>query len=406
MADSIINKDELNVARNLATEFRDILETKRKMDNTALSELNIQKQAIEALKDSDEELFNRSMEVLDIKKKILDTIKSHKKVNQADLETDKSRYVIASNVLKKLVKQREEELANQDKIKKGWEDIDSKFGGISKKVKDILQMGRLSPALLLSTVASTILLYTFKKIWDVFDQIDSAAADFRKSMGIMRQDSATVESNVRNLAVSLMGIGVTAKNLYESIRAIADELGSSQSYTTDMVKDMALLSAQFGISAQTSAKFLKTMAMVSGSTASTQRDMLLIAQSMSAAAGVPLDSIMADVAESSQESYQFLSRSPLELIKSAIQAKLLGTSLSASAKSSASLLNFTESVKSEMEASVLLGKSMNLQKARELAYHRDITGLNREIVKLAKEANFEQLDPFQQDAVARALGKS
>ena len=50
-----------------------------------------------------------------------------------------------------------------------------------------------------------------------------------------------------------------------------------------------------------------------------------------------------------------------------------------------------------MEASVLLGKSMNLQKARELAYHRDITGLNKEIVKLAKDANFEQLDPFQQD---------
>jgi hypothetical protein len=59
-----------------------------------------------------------------------------------------------------------------------------------------------------------------------------------------------------------------------------------------------------------------------------------------------------------------------------------------------------------MEASVLLGKSMNLQKARELAYHRNIVGLNAEIVRLAKDANFEQLDPFQQDAVAKALGKS
>jgi hypothetical protein len=138
----------------------------------------------------------------------------------------------------------------------------------------------------------------------------------------------------------------------------------------------------------------------------TQKDMMLIAQAMSSAARVPLDAIMNDVAESSRESYQFLSKNPLELIKSAINAKELGTNLSSSAKSSASLLNFTESVKSEMEASVLLGKSMNVQKARELAYHRDIRGLNAEIVKLATEANFEQLDSFQQDAVARALGKS
>lgn len=406
MADSIVNKEELNIARNLATEFLNILDTKRKMAAASLAELNIQKQAIQALEHSDAELFKRSMEVLDIKQKILDTIKSHKKVNQADLETDKSRYVIASNILKQLVKQREEELANQEKIKKGWEDIDSKFGGIVKKGREIKSTLNLSPALFLAGTASSILLYTFKKIWDVFDQLDSAAADFRKSMGIMRIDSIALEANVRDMAVNMMALGVTAKNLYDSIRAIADELGSSQSYTADMVKDMSLLTAQFGISAQTSAKFLKTMAMVSGSTASVQRDMLLVAQRMSAAAGVPLDAIMADIAESSQESYQFLSRSPLSLVKSAIQAKLLGTSLSASAKSSASLLNFTESVKNEMEASVLLGKSMNLQKARELAYHRDITGLNREIVKLAKEANFEQLDPFQQDAVAKALGKS
>src|SRR3954467_4829203 len=98
MADSIVNKEELNVARNLATEFLNILDTKRKMAAASLAELNIQKQAIQALENSDAELFKKSMDVLNIKQKILETIKSHKKVNQADLENDKSRYVIASNI--------------------------------------------------------------------------------------------------------------------------------------------------------------------------------------------------------------------------------------------------------------------------------------------------------------------
>ena len=59
-----------------------------------------------------------------------------------------------------------------------------------------------------------------------------------------------------------------------------------------------------------------------------------------------------------------------------------------------------------MEASVLLGEAVNLQHARELSYRRDLAGLNKEILKILKESNFEQLDPFQQEALASALGKS
>lgn len=297
------------------------------------------------------------------------------------------------------------DLANQEKIKKGWEELDAKLGGFVAKGKKMKEAFNLSPQLFITGIAVNILLYTFKKIWGVFDQLDSAAADFRKSMGIVRSQSEDIEKIARSIAIQYMGIGVSAKDVYESFKAIAETAGSMSSYTEDMVKDMSLFSAQFGITAQTSAKFLKTMATVSKSTMSIQKDMLMVAQRMAAAAGVPLDDVLQDVAAAAEKGYQFLSRDPLVLLKSAVQAKLLGTSLQSSTTSAASLLNFTESVKNEMEASVLLGKSMNLQKARELAYHRDIQGLNEEIVKLAKEANFEQLDPFQQDAVAKALGK-
>jgi len=203
-----------------------------------------------------------------------------------------------------------------------------------------------------------------------------------------------------------MRLGVEAKDVYGSIKDIADALGSTQYATKGVVENMSLFSAQLGISTKTSAQFLKTMALVGNSTMDAQKDMMYFAQHMSAAAGVPLDAVMEDVAQASQTSYQFLSRSPIELVKAAVEAKRMGTSLQSAATSSSSLLNFTESVKNEMEASVLLGKGINLQKARELAYHRDIRGLNNEILKIAQQTNFENLDPFQQDAVAKALGKS
>ncbi len=60
-----------------------------------------------------------------------------------------------------------------------------------------------------------------------------------------------------------------------------------------------------------------------------------------------------------------------------------------------------------MEASVLLGHSINLQKARELAYNRDLEGSTKEILRLAKQSNFAHgMDTFQMEAFAKATGRS
>ena len=66
----------------------------------------------------------------------------------------------------------------------------------------------------------------------------------------------------------------------------------------------------------------------------------------------------------------------------------MGTSMTEAARSSSHLLNFSTSISDEMEASVLLGKSLNLQHARELAYKGDILGLNKEILNIAKQSRF------------------
>lgn len=402
MADPIITKEELELTRNLSLEYLNILDIKRKMVAAAQAELNIEKASIESLKNKDEELYNASKSVLGIKEAILRVMRSHGTVS----EGLKAAYVTQSNILKQIQKTREQDLENQEKMKKGWEDLDGKFGGLIVKGKKMKDVFNLSPGLFFAGIAAAVLLYTFKQIYNVFDQLDSAAADFRKSMGMIRPQSAGIEKEARGIAIQLMAIGVTAKDVYESFKSIADEAGSTFAQTEGLVKDMAVFSAQFGITAKASGQFLKSMAMIGKTTMDASKDMLMVAQGMASAAGVPLDEIMQDVASAAKESYQYISKNPLELIKAAVNAKELGTSLQSAVKSSASLLNFTDSVKKEMEASVLLGEGLNLQKARELAYHRDIKGLNNEILKLAKETNFEQLDPFQQNAVADAFGKS
>jgi hypothetical protein len=91
----------------------------------------------------------------------------------------------------------------------------------------------------------------------------------------------------------------------------------------------------------------------------------------------------------------------------AIQAAKLGVDLGTAEKISDGLLDYQSSVAKEMEASVILGKNLNLQKARELAYAGDSAGAMKEALKSAGTlAELEAMGPFEKQALADAIGVS
>ena len=246
----------------------------------------------------------------------------------------------------------------------------------------------------------------WKKTFELFKSIDDAAAEFRMQMGLTRSESEGVYKTIQELTINLTQVGVTAKIASAAAFELSKALYSSNSVSYELAENVSLMKAQLGVAEGTSAEFVKTLGMMSQTTAAAQVNMSYYAANMSKAAGVPLGEVMQDVNTAVKNSYQFITKSGVALIKAAIEARRMGTSLESATQSGRSLLNFTQNVKDEMEASVLVGKSINLQKARELAYHRDIRGLNKEILNIMKETDFENLDPFQQEAVAKALGKS
>ena len=277
--------------------------------------------------------------------------------------------------------------------------------GLGKAVKymeEFNELVRENPwAAVLSIVSG--LLHVFKNI---FVELDSAAADFRINMGFIRSDTSELEKNVRAAHFELYQTGVTAKELYGAFQAIGQSIGTSQATTNQMAKDMALMAVQLGVSEATSAEFAKTMGMMGKSTMDAQKDISLFTSRLSAAAGTNLNDVMGDVAAKSETTYRFFVRNPLALAKAAVEARKMGTSLNDAARSANDLIQFTTSVENEMKASVLLGESINLQRVRELAYRKDLAGVNREILAIAQKTRFEELDPFQQESVAKALGKS
>jgi hypothetical protein len=95
------------------------------------------------------------------------------------------------------------------------------------------------------------------------------------------------------------------------------------------------------------------------------------------------------------------------MAKAVTLAGELGGELSDVQTISKSILNFESSIAAELEAELLTGKELNLERARYAALTGDIVGLEREIAdQLGSFTEFSKMNVIQQDAMAAAFGLS
>ena len=97
--------------------------------------------------------------------------------------------------------------------------------------------------------------------------------------------------------------------------------------------------------------------------------------------GVQINSkkVLADIGKISKATTLSLGGSAAELSKALTTSQALGISMSQMESIADGLLNFEQSISNEMEAEMLTGKSLNLEKARSLALNNDIAGAAAEI---------------------------
>ena len=100
-------------------------------------------------------------------------------------------------------------------------------------------------------------------------------------------------------------------------------------------------------------------------------------------------------------------RLPGGIAKAVAVAKSLGAEFKTIADAAGTLLDFESSIQKELEAELLIGRDLNLEKARLLALNGDIEGVGRELIAQAGGLNeLQSMNVIQQQALAGALGLS
>lgn len=353
---------------------------------------NLQREMNELLSEHSDDLFREIEIYKNINRSLIDSVKHYRNLGKQitnNKELQKSALIeltaaAATDEQKRFAKQRLDSLKQEE--------------------KDLLKQKSLYERIFRSGIYPFVIL--LNRAFAVFKQLDLAGESFRKKMGMVRENSAIFETDIKRLSMELANVGVKSEDLVNAYAALGDEFGSINVLTTEMVKNTAVMKSQLGVSENITAGFLKNMGVIAQSSSDSQQNMMYLAAYMSQAAGVPLSGVMKDISSKTQTTLVMMSRIPSQVIKATVELRRMGTTLDKAAKSSHEILQFKESVNAEMEASVLLGRSINFQTARELAYRRDLLGSTQEILRIAKQVDFTNLDPFQQEAFARATGKT
>jgi uncharacterized protein YoxC len=405
-------------SRNIEVEINKLLKDRdRILEKSEKFRTDIEKKLLDIYDKNVEEKkhqLNLTLEILNLEKKVVVSADSQKQTIEEVLALKIQELKIAReeyNVFEQeLALQLEIQKNRQDQLEKEkhiLETINSKIGGLGKLIRTYKSLQeKISGISKLSGVFGHIIAAIgamFIVTFDKWKEIDESLAKFRIKFGLLRSDSVRIRNEILRISAEFTHVGVTVDGVAESLEALADEFGGILKISSDLIETTALLKSQLGVSEVTTAGFLRNMAGISQSTAQSQKHMTWIAQKMTSAVGIPLNLVMHDVAKLSGTALSVVSKMPLELLKTAIAARQLGTTINRISESASGLLNFTESVQAEMEASVLLGRSINLQLARELTYKGKIKEANEEILKIAKRINFENLDRFQMDSFAAAV---
>jgi hypothetical protein len=194
----------------------------------------------------------------------------------------------------------------------------------------------------------------------------------------------------------------------EAVGAVTEfgaRIGNVNKISNKLAFDLSLLPSHLGVSGEEAGKLVNQFGKLSGRSNEFALNALEATSQLAAANGVAPSQVMKDVAENTEFFAKYAKAGGKNISDAAIEAARLGVDLSTAAEISDGLLDYQTSVAAEMEASVILGRNLNLQRARELAFQGKGAEAMKEAIKQAGTlSELEAMNPIEREALAKAIG--
>lgn len=267
--------------------------------------------------------------------------------------------------------------------------ISGVFGGISEALKDPL-------------VQVTMLLGLTKKLFDIGFGYSKQIADIGKQYAVTADTARALADYNKDIAFSSDNVFVNQKSVAEATQQVNEAFGTTVILSKELVEGQVNLVHKLGLSAE-EASNLTGYAAQYGKT----QDQILANITKQNKGTLNNKKVIQEVLKTTGQLALFYKNQPELLAAAVVKAQKLGLTLEQTKNMTSKLLDFESSINAQMEAELMTGQSLNLNRARALALQGKTAEAAEEMLKqVGGINNFQNLNVIQQEALASAMGMS
>jgi hypothetical protein len=255
----------------------------------------------------------------------------------------------------------------------------------------------------------TVGIFLFEEIGRAASEVDSRVTGLQKQLGLGRVASAGISFDFKQLTYSTNDAFITTQKLYESFSAFSGELGFAVDYSGQTLETFTTLNKRLGLATKEAAALTTLFKLQGDDTEDQLGNLTKQIGAFNTLNGKAFDTkqTLNEIASTSASIQVSLKLSAEELAAAVLESKKLGLNLEQVDKIADSLLQFETSITNELKAELLIGKDINLERARLLAINNDLEGVAKELAdQNIGFFEFSKMNRIQQQAIAEAMGMS
>ncbi len=251
------------------------------------------------------------------------------------------------------------------------------------------------------------LVFVLSETKKAITSIDQLSVQLASNLAISKNNAIGLTQQFSNQAKQLQGMSMTYVKIMEANIQLASLQKVQTTFSKETSSTFSILTKNLGISAESVSKldelFRATGSNLKDQVTSTMGMVKLNNKNFNIA--ISEKEVMSEIANISTNVALSMSAQGKNLAEAVYQAQKLGLSMIQVEKTAASLLDFESSITNELEAELLIGKDLNLERAR-------LAALNNNMKKVAEEmgrqgitqSSFAGMNAIQQASIAKSLG--
>lgn len=283
--------------------------------------------------------------------------------------------------------------------------VASKYATINAETKEIIQ-GQLDAY---KAVGKTIrgVVGTAKVLANPIGIAGAALIGFGKTLGKVGEVNKELGTTFADMTVESAAMSVFFENYAQTVKSLNKEFGSASEASGMMALNVEAMAMTFGVSQAEAATLIGTFSRLNGNSSDVGKNMVATSHEFARQNDLNPSQLLADMAASTEEFALYGKDGGKNILEAAGYAQKLGVEMSTLSKVTDGLLDFETSITKELELGALLGRNINFDRARGLAYQEDMAGAVRETLReLGGIEAFNQMDPIAKRKAAEAINVS